>query len=122
MVPKFSGLPKVDLFEEVLILETFCGTAGLSQAVQDFGLSILAIDHECKAPIHVTRMDLTSPEQQKVFLECVCFSKIGAGHFAPPCGTASRAREKPLPKQLAHLDVRPLRSDQDLLQRCEGVV
>ena len=27
--------------------------------------------------------------------------------------TASRAREKPLPKELAHLDIRPLRSDQD---------
>ena len=76
------------------MLETFCGTAGLSQAVQDyFGLSILALDHECKAPIHTIRMDLTSSEQQKVFLECVCFSNgTPPPSVAPPAQRLSGSR------------------------------
>ena len=38
------------------------------------------------------------------------FHIIASFHFAPPCGTASKAREKPLLEDMQSINAAPLRS------------
>lgn len=40
-------------------------------------------------------------------------------HFAPSCGTASKARERPIPGLARHLQPKPLRSERLAALECE---
>ena len=96
---------------ELIALEVFAGRARLSVAVRDLGLSSMPVDHQAKCPdMRVTVLDLTDPNDLTTYFEMLCTANIGSGHWAPPCGTASRARERPLPPELSHIDAPPLRS------------
>ncbi|CAK9102393.1 Uncharacterized protein SCF082_LOCUS47864 [Durusdinium trenchii] len=44
-------------------------------------------------------------------LHALCFANVASGHAAPPCGTSSRARDKPLPQEMRHVRAPPLRSE-----------
>ena len=48
----------------------------------------------------------------------VCY--VGAAHVAPPCGTSSAARERPLPPDLANLGTEPLHSAGPALPETDG--
>ena len=73
-----QGDKRLDGFrlDEVMVLEIFAGTARLSRAVRDVGMSAMAIDKDYQRAKH-------SPI-------------ILWAHFAPSCGTAPRARGRPL--------------------------
>ena len=78
-------------------LELFCGTAGVSAALQRRGFEVLGVDHHLrprrvKAP--AVRVDISDPTQQHVLLQEV--RRADCIFLAPPCGTASRARSIPL--------------------------
>ena len=62
-------------------------------------------------------LDLTSAHSQGLALDMVEQLRPLAVHLGLPCGTCSRAREKPLPKHLqaTHRDPKPLRDAQHLL-------
>ena len=97
---------------EIIGLEVFAGRARLSVVVRELGLSPMPIDHRAQCPdMRVTVLDLTSEEGLETYIDMLCTANVGSGHFAPPCGTASRARERPLPPELSHIDAPPLRSD-----------
>ena len=76
----------------------FCaGSAGLARALANIGLEAVGVDwirnrHKAKAP--VIKMDLSSTEGQRTALAMMRDPKVVFVHFAPPCGTFTRARDK----------------------------
>ena len=109
----FSG----KTLDSIMVIEVFAGTARLTRAVRDIGLSGLAVDKDNNRAqnVHIANYDLNDPAQFKALCELVQkhHDQILWVHFAPACGTASRARGRPLPK-LKKLGVKmpqPLRSD-----------
>ena len=98
--------------DELIFLEVFAGSANLSEAMRRKGLLVHAIDdkprRQSKVSIHV--LDLTRDNDVDVLLDMATHANIGSAHFAPPCGTASRARERPLPKGMESIKAEPLRS------------
>eukprot|EP00435_Cladocopium_sp_Y103_P011282 s3229_g2.t3 len=96
-----------------LVLEVFAGTCRFSKACRDVGLRSLAIDKDPKRSENfpVANVDLTKPHDYETVCKLVEAeqSQLVAAHFAPSCGTASRAREKRVPG-VAN-PPRPLRSE-----------
>ena len=116
----FNELRPVDFAcnsEQVVFAEIFAGTAQLSDECRHSGFATLAIDKtdDRRPKIALTLMDLTKPEDIKRMIEVASTANIGAAHFAPACGTSSKAREKPLPSNMRHIKAEPLRSDSELL-------
>ena len=104
--------------DSIMVIEIFAGTARLTRAVRDIGLSGLAVDTDSNRAqnVHIANYDLNDPAQFQALCELVQkhHDQILWVHFAPACGTASRARGRPLPK-LQKLGVKvpqPLRSDE----------
>ena len=98
---------------EMLFLEIFSGSGNLSTAVKEFGLPVYAVDNKVRrhGQVATHALDLTKPSDASVLLDLACHANIASAHLAPPCGTSSRAREKPLPSHLSHVRAEPLRSD-----------
>eukprot|EP00435_Cladocopium_sp_Y103_P059935 s673_g21.t1 len=96
-----------------LVLEVFAGTCRFSKACRNAGLRVLAIDKDPKRSENfpVAQFDLTKQHDY----DCICNlidaekSNLVAAHFAPSCGTASKAREKRVPG--VSNAPRPLRSE-----------
>ena len=59
--------------------------------------------------IHI--LDLARDSDVEVLMDMATHANIGVAHFAPPCGTASKARERPLPEEMQSVDAVPLRSE-----------
>ena len=108
-----SGVPIAGL----LVLELCAGTAGFTAALRNVGFDAVGIDHaRCrhrpKAPI--VRIDLTSTDGQNLLWRILEQGRVFYVHCAPPCGTASRARDKAIPAELRAKGApspKPLRSD-----------
>jgi hypothetical protein len=101
---------------DFLFIEVFAGCARLSSVVRELGLQALPFDSKHNRHDSLVRciaLDLTKSDHQLIVLQIVRDEKVAAVHMAPPCGTSSRAREKPLPQHLTRQGVpqpRPLRS------------
>ena len=111
---KFCALNLTD----VLVIEIFAGSARLTAAIRDAGMSGVAVDHDKSRSTgpHIALYDLNNRSQFDALVEFTSLEKhrIIWVHFAPSCGTASRARERPL-KSLEKKGYRipkPLRSDE----------
>ena len=88
--------------KQLFLLDLFCGTAGVAAAFRAMGGEALGIDHiidkrRVKGP--VAKVDLSKQDGQATVLQWIEEDKVDAVMLAPPCGTASRAREIPLPKR-----------------------
>ena len=85
----------------------------LSRAYRDAGFEAISIDHHVNsnvAPIVI--MDLTSSSGQELLWAILKSRKPLHVHMGVPCGTSSRARERPLPQHLLSLGLsspKPLR-------------
>ena len=78
-------------------IELFCGTAGLTQAIQRYLPDSFGVDHLVKHPKgRVIALDLDEPQSQELVKEWVQSRGCFWIHFGIPCGTSSRARDKPL--------------------------
>ena len=95
--------------------ELFAGSCKLSKCLKAHGFSALGVDHKkCKNRVGPCIVLDLSHESSACFIE----KKIDEGTvyfipMAPPCGTASRARDKPIPRWLRQQGVPsppPLRS------------
>ena len=81
------------------MVEIFAGSARLARACRHVGCRSVAVDKTTDRS-HGTKIfvcDVTKPEELdmlKQFLEAEK-DNLGWVHFAPACGTASKAREKP---------------------------
>ena len=78
-----------------VVLEVFCGTAGVSCAFKQLGFTnVIAIDKFIpRAPkAAVIKLDLTRLEDRELLLSWIRLPEVRAVFLAPPCGTASMAR------------------------------
>lgn len=101
-----------------LCLEVCCGTAGLSRALSQAGFRAIGVDRvqivHCK-DITIIVANIISADVQDELLRFLAHPDLAYVHFAPPGGTASRARERPLPAYLqlqGWIRPEPLRSEQ----------
>lgn len=109
---KWDNIP----LDQLLILEICAGTARLSATARKQGLRALAIDkrkaRSCGTEIML--LDLSIPEQLESLLTIIRTEahRILLVFISPPCGTASRARERPIKSSLlrGRSPPRPLRS------------
>ena len=113
---------------QILFLEVFAGSARLTRAARAKGFNGLAIDHtNQRTQIDVVNYDLGIHEHVQDLIQLITeqANDIAFVWFAPPCGTASRAREKPIPafKGTSFKTPQPLRSVDcpDQLDGLEGL-
>ena len=94
-----------------MILELFCGTAGLTAAFKRLNFSSsVAVDKSQPKFSHasVVVLDLTNSEHQALVLDWIRHDRAIAVFMAPPCGTCSLARNIPIENE--PFAPRPLRS------------
>ena len=98
--------------EDIIIIEICAGSARLTKAARAMGFKGVAVDHSDKRScgVDICIFDLTDPLQLQDLLEYIRkdASRIALIWVAPSCGTASRARERPIPGQKSC--PKPLRS------------
>ena len=101
-----------------MTVEICCGAAGLSSALRRLGFKTYAVDHSQNrhAPkVKPLIIDVSNSQQLKILISILLFCKPCYVHFGLPCGTCSRARERPLPSYLQHIKApQPLRDEQHL--------
>ena len=99
-----------------IVLEVFAGSARLSKACRDVGLEAVAIDQTSSRSeqFPIFQIDVTSVEGVDKLESFIDVERdfILHAHFAPSCGTASRARGRPIPGQDPKSGPQPLRSDE----------
>ncbi len=87
--------------EDIIILEICAGSARLTKTARAFGFKGDAVDHSIKrcCGVDISVFDLTDSAQLNDLLEYIRkdSDRIALVWIAPPCGTASRARERPIP-------------------------
>ena len=99
-------------------IELCCGSANWSAALRKQGIEAIGVDFERnpqKPAAPIVNCDLSTLQGQTKVLELDSEMKFDVLHAAPPCGTASRARERPLPASLVKQGIptpRQLRSNQ----------
>ena len=96
-------------------VEVFSGSCRLSKACRDVGFRVTAVDKDKSRAENFTiyNCDLVDEEQCNMlegYLKAIQGSLLHV-HFAPACGTASRARDKPIPGVPQGQQPKPLRSD-----------
>ena len=84
---------------DVLMVEIYAGSARLARACRHVGCRSVAVDKTTDRS-HGTKIfvcDVTKPEELEMLKQFLEAEKDNLGwvHFAPACGTASKAREKP---------------------------
>lgn len=93
-------------------VEVFCGIAHLTLELQKVGFRAVGIDHKgCKdKPVaKALWIDLTTRRGQLEFWDIIRSQNVKYVHFAPPCGTASAARNI----RRKGIDPKPLRSEEN---------
>ena len=85
---------------ELVCIEIFAGSARLTAELSARGFDALAIDHagnRHRQSAPVLQIDLTLKEDQDRLFLLLGNPRIVYVHIAMPCGTASKAREIPMP-------------------------
>lgn len=95
-----DAVPSLGPVSRVVALEEFCGSAGLAAQLRLLGIDALGLDYSRNpqrplAPI--INCDMSLPSGQKTVYDICENANVEYTHAAPPCGTATRARDRPLP-------------------------
>ena len=110
---RFSGKP----ISDVLII--FAGTARLSITAREARFRTLSVDKTCdrRTGAHIAIFDLAKRDDVESLKQLIFDERFNIAwiHFAPACGTCSRAREKKLPSLEAQgiADPKSLRTDKE---------
>ena len=96
---------------ELLVIEIFSGSCNLSTAFVKRGFQALAIDHVPSHKFRTLIFDLTLRADQLLLLDIISTQRPFLVWLAPPCGTASRARNIPVQNKYGKSFAEPLRSD-----------
>ena len=83
-----------------IAIEVFAGCAGLAQALCAVGFDTKAVDwqgNKHKTWCRTMKIDLTTDSGAALLIKILSDPRVVYVHWAPPGGTCSRAREKPLP-------------------------
>ena len=94
-----------------IFIELCAGSAKLSAACATKGMTALSIDHSSnrhRTRHHVKTLDLSDAQSWEILRDVCRNHQVIWVHIAPPCGTASRARERQL--STMHHGPKPLRS------------
>ena len=78
-------------------IELCAGSAGYSAKIFKLGMLPLAVDHSSnrhRQQFPCVSMDLTQQSSQDILEKLLSEGRVFSIGAAPPCGTASRAREK----------------------------
>ena len=96
--------------EQLFMVEVFAGGAVLTSVAKQYGLGGIAVDKVRKQNARSTiyQLDLMQQADRQLLEQWLASPLLLWAHFAPVCGTASRAREIPRP-ELASAP-QPLRS------------
>ena len=81
-------------------VEICAGSARLTTALAAVGFDAVGIDwqgNKDKAEGPVVEIDLATTEGEAILEKILTHPRLAYVHFAPPCGTASRARERRIP-------------------------
>jgi hypothetical protein len=129
--PLTADSPKVDakaplalkeaVDREKICLEICAGSGKLTVTFKKAGKQCIGIDNlrnKAATGKGFLTLDLTLPASQKIVLDKIAQGRVAFVWFAPPCGTASRARERPLPKSVTSQGVttpKPLRTESEPL-------
>ena len=106
----------IQCISDCLTLEICAGSAGLSSALRARGFQTLPVDHNCnrhEQQVACTQIDLTADYAESLIMDIINCGQLVYCHIAPPCGTATKARERRVPmwmQQLGAPDPLPLRS------------
>ena len=98
--------------DQLFSIELFAGSANLSYQLRRRHFQTFPIDHtRTRSPrVKLVLLDITKPSQVQVLFHMITTLNVAYFHAAPPCGTSSKAREKPLPSCMSRERARPLRS------------
>ena len=96
---------------ELLIIEVFAGSCNLSATLVKHGFQAIAVDHIQSHKFRVMQLDLTSQHDQALLLDLIRHQQPFLVWMAPPCGTASRAKNIPVHNKSGQAFSCPLRSD-----------
>ena len=98
-----------------IILEFFAGSARLSKACRKLGFEAVAVDQtkDRSEQFPIFQIDVTDSQSLSALESFIDVEKdaILHAHFAPSCGTASRARGRPIPGEPPKAGPQPLRSE-----------
>ena len=98
-----------------LVLEIFSGSCRLSKACRGVGLQALSVDKDVSRAENavVAKYDLCNENHFSILESLVRAERhrLLHAHFAPSCGTASKARERLVPGLPKERQPRPLRSE-----------
>ena len=84
-----------------IFLELFAGRASFSRAMIQSGFEVVSVDHKVGHPFApIVSLDLTTESGKQILFRVLHHPRLFAIHFGLPCGTSSRAREKPIPEEL----------------------
>ena len=85
------------------MIELCAGCGQLSASFRDLGYQILPFDHSHNrhhTRVTVYELDLTGPDAYNILHDIILNCNVVYIHAAPPCGTASRARNRPISAEL----------------------
>ena len=97
---KLAKLSSKISVSELVILELCAGSANLSAEFKALGFQVLPIDHQSnrhKQKCRTIVIDLASEGALLLVSNILFNANVLYCHMAPPCGTASAARNKPVP-------------------------
>ena len=104
-----------------LALELFAGRGRLSQCLRAAGFQVVSVDHKVRgALVPICQLDLCNAACQQMILHLLQTVPPAFVHLGFPCGTSSRARDRPVPPHLRLAgvpDPKPLRSAEHPLGR-----
>lgn len=120
-LPPAQELSTSDSKPRAVFFEIFAGCGQLSLSMKSKGFLVVPVDYQFnKHDIRVEQMslDLTTDEGQSCLMGLLRELKPAAIHVALPCGTGSRARERPIAPHLIAKGApqpRPLRDADNIL-------
>ena len=100
----------------LLVIEACCGCARLSATLKKDGFDVDILPLDCEGNRHrplatVVSLDVRKPASWEFLQTCVLTNRVFHFHGAPPCGTASRARDRPMSSTEWGRGPPPLRSE-----------
>ena len=110
------GLPESPTARVPLALELCAGTARLTRALISVGFEAVGVDHEAgrhRPEGPCVKADLGGAAGADIVYTAFRSGRLALVHMAPPCGTASAARSRPVPAHLRAAGApwpKPLRS------------
>lgn len=96
---KRQKLDELSSVSGLVCIELCSGSASLSSALRHVGFQVLPLDSSANRHVQKVKsivIDLSKPGALQLIKEMIATGKIFYLHAGPPCGTASRARDRPV--------------------------